>query len=104
MHSFLNSFQVKIKVIFKPTAEAPAVTDSPHLQASRLTLLKCLFNKFPDLHAGAKGLWWNISASQSAAIANIVLSGESSLIESFSSHLFWLLPWLRFLTVKAPAS
>lgn len=104
MHNFLNSFQVKIKVMFKPTAEAPAVTGSPHLQTSRLTLLKCPFQKSPDLHAGVKGLWWNVSASQSAPAADVVVSSESSLIELFSSHLFWLLPQLRFLMVKAPAS
>ena len=73
-------FQVKIRVIFKPTAEATFVTGSPHLQASSLTLLKCAFQKSPDLHAGVKGLWWNTSASRSVPVANIILSGESSLI------------------------
>lgn len=29
VHSLLNSFQVKNKVVFKPTAEAPAVTLAP---------------------------------------------------------------------------
>lgn len=104
MQNFLNSFQVKIKVIFKPTAEAPAITGSSNLQASRPALLKYPSQKSLDLHAGVKGLWWNISTSRSAPVADIVLPSESLLIESFSSHLFWLLPWLRFLMVKAPAS
>lgn len=104
MHNFLNSFQVEIKVMFKPAAGAPAVTGSPHLQTSRLTLLKCPFQKSPDLHAGVKGLWGNISASQSAPAADVIMSSESSLIESFSSRLFWLLSRLRILMVKAPAS
>lgn len=40
----------------------------------------------------------------SAPVADVVVFSESSLMESFSSCLFWLLPWLRFLMVKTPAS
>lgn len=82
MHSFLNSFPVKIKVAFKPTAEAPAVTGSPHLQTARLTLLRCPLQRIPDLHAG-----WSISASPSAPAAHMVMPSESSLTESFPSQL-----------------
>lgn len=57
IHNFLISFQVKIKVMFKPAAEAPAVTGSPHLQTSKLILLKCPLQKSPDLYAGVKGMW-----------------------------------------------
>lgn len=96
-HSFLNSFPVKTKAAFKPTAEAPAVTGSPHLQTARLTLLRCPLQRIPDLHAG-----WSISASPSVPAADTAMPSESSLTESFPSRLSRLPPgcgssWRRHL-------
>lgn len=56
MHNFLNSFQVKNEVVFKPRAESQW-SHSLHLQTSKLTLLKCPFQELPDLHTGVKKLW-----------------------------------------------